>query len=111
MTKFCPSDFAGFSCSFSASARISIAPKDSFIHAEDFDFDITKLTAYLNEVSKNFKLFLKHLQWKYDYDVFFEAKEVEQNRICELCTKLNTYDKMKHYKSVSNYFNNNCAKN
>jgi hypothetical protein len=24
---------------------------------------------------------------------------------------LNTYDKMKHYKSVSNYFNNNCAKN
>jgi hypothetical protein len=88
-----------------------IAPKDSFIHAEDFDFDITKLTAYLNEVSKNFKLFLKHLQWKFDYDVFFEAKEVEQNRICELCTKLNTYDKMKHYKSVSNYFNNNCAKN
>ena len=88
-----------------------VAPKDSFIHAEDFDFDTLKLATYLNEVSKNFKLFLKHLQWKIEYDIFFEAKEVEQNRICELCTKLNTYDKMKQYKSVSNYFNNNCKKN
>lgn len=86
----------------------AVAPKNSFIHASDFDFDLDRLADYLNKVSSNFEWYFKYLNWKQDYEVFFEPKILEQNRICELCTKLNTFTSMEYYRRVSNFFNSGC---
>ncbi len=86
----------------------TIAPKDSFIHASDFDFDSKKLTAYLNKVSTDFDLYFKHLKWKHKYSALYRSRVLEQKRMCELCWKLNTYDSLEYYNSISSYFNNNC---
>ena len=56
----------------------SQAPKNSFIHASDFNYDTKKLTAYLNRVSAKFDVYFKHLKWKYKYNALYEKKVLEQ---------------------------------
>jgi hypothetical protein len=89
----------------------NIAPKDSFIHASDFNFNANKLADYLYKVSTDFKLYLKHLKWKLEYEAYYETEVLEQNRICELCYKLNTDNSISYYNSISSYYNTNCSKN
>ncbi len=88
-----------------------IAPPNSYIHAQDFDFDAEKLASYLNLVSDDFKYYTKHMAWRYDYDVVFSAKQCENRRLCELCTRLNSEKSNIYYNSVSSFFNDNCVIN
>lgn len=88
-----------------------IAPTDSFIHAQDFNYDVQKLSEYLKLVSNNFEYYFKHLRWKNDFDVTYTAKENEKRRLCELCTKLNLETSKIEYESVSNWFNRGCIYN
>jgi len=87
-----------------------ILPPDSFIHAEDFDFDPEKLAEHLKIVSTDFNVYLKYHAWKFDFDVVFSAQQAEKRRLCELCTKLNEETSSIYYKSIANWFNDGCRK-
>lgn len=87
------------------------APPNSFIHAEDFDYDPVKLATYLKRVASNFELYFKHLEWKFYTDVVYSQTQCETRRFCELCTKLNTERNVIYYEKVSEWFNNNCVVN
>lgn len=86
-------------------------PPNSFIHAQDFEYDPERLAVYLNQVSNNFDLYFSHLAWKNKYDIVYSAKQVERRRMCEFCTKLNTERSVIYYESVSQWFNNKCVIN
>lgn len=85
-----------------------VAPKNSFIHAEDFNYDVKKLAAYLNQVSNNYNLYYKHRKWNMYYQVVYKKNEIEQYRLCELCSKINSETSSMHYKSISNWYNQKC---
>jgi hypothetical protein len=87
------------------------APPDSFIHAQDFDFDPVKLANYLDSVSRDFNLYLKHQKWKYDFDIVYIGKQVENRRLCQLCTRLNEDTSRTYYESVFEWFNKFCIVN
>jgi hypothetical protein len=89
-----------------------IAPVDSFIHAQDFNFDIELLAKYLNNVSNNFDLYLKHTRWRLKYSILSKLEDLENERICDLCKKLNKdYLSTKtYYESVSSWFNQKCSR-
>ena len=86
-----------------------VAPKDSYIHAEDFNFDSKRLADYLDRVSNDFTLYSKYFMWKQDYDIAYSAKHAESRRMCELCTLLNTENANIYYTSVSKWFNRECS--
>ncbi len=87
-----------------------MAPKNSFIHASDFNYDTKKLGEYLKKVSNSFEFYYSYVKWKQHYSALFRAKELEQFRICELCYRLNTQKKKSYYSSVSNFFNDQCTR-
>ena len=66
-----------------------IAPVDSFIHAQDFNFDARLLAEYLQKVSNSFDLYLKHTKWRLNYDILYKSNDLENKRICDFCKKLN----------------------
>lgn len=86
-----------------------IAPPKSFIHLEDFDYDVKKLSNYLSLISNDFDSYMNHLEWKLNYDIIYTANMVEKRRICELCYNLNKESSYIYYKSVSKWFNNACS--
>lgn len=88
-----------------------IAPIDSFIHAQDFDYDAGKLGIYLKQVESDFDLYIKHHRWRLDYDVSYTQFMSEKRRMCEVCTKLNTETSSIFYKKVSTWFERNCEIN
>ena len=85
-----------------------IAPVDSFIHAQDFNFDARLLAEYLQKVSNSFDLYLKHTKWRLNYKSYFKGEDLEQKRFCQLCTKLNKESSLMYYESISSWFNNQC---
>lgn len=87
-----------------------IAPKGSFIHAEDFGYDPERLGDYLKSVASNIALYSKYFEWKRYFNPIFDALRCEQNRICELCHRLNTEKKHYYYDQVSSYFNDKCSR-
>jgi hypothetical protein len=89
----------------------SIAPKDSFIHAQDFNFDPKLLAAYLKKISSNFDLYSKYLTWKYSDDIAHSGNNCEVRRLCELCTRMNTETSQIYYKNAADWFNNACEIN
>ena len=88
-----------------------IAPKDSFIHAEDFNFNPQKLAAYMNRVSNDFNLYSKYLLWKFNDNIAHSSRNCEGRRLCELCTKLNEETSKIYYKNTAEWFNNDCKIN
>ncbi|CAF1017448.1 unnamed protein product [Brachionus calyciflorus] len=86
-------------------------PQNSFIHAQDFDYDPKKLADYLTYVSSDFEMYYSYLKWKLDYDVVFTGYQNEKRRLCELCTKLNTENSIIYYNKVSDFFNDQCIIN
>lgn len=86
-------------------------PPNSFIHAEDFDFDPVRLANHLIKVSNNFDLYYKYLEWKLNNSVTYSDPMVEKRRNCELCTKINTEKSVIYYESVSKWFNHMCFNN
>jgi len=88
-----------------------IAPPNSYIHAQDFDYDASKLANYLDLVSNTFEAYFNYQKWRLDYDISFANKQTEARRMCELCTKLNTETSRVYYKKVSQWFNSGCIRN
>lgn len=85
-----------------------VAPPDSFIHLEDFNYNVERLAEYLNTVSNNFNLYLTYFKWKHKFDVLYLSHEVEGYRLCEVCAKLNSETSSIYYKSISNWYNKKC---
>jgi hypothetical protein len=88
-----------------------LAPKDSFIHASDFDYNAEKLADYLDKVSSDFGAYVKHHMWRKEFEVVYSTKQSESRRLCQLCTKLNTETANIYYEKVSSWFNNFCIIN
>jgi hypothetical protein len=89
----------------------ALAPPDSFIHAQDFDFDAQRLAEYLKLVYSDFNLYLKYQMWRIKYDIAFIVQQTEKRRLCELCTKLNLESSSIYYTFISKWFNNDCIAN
>lgn len=89
-----------------------VAPIDSYIHAQDFNYDPLKLANYLSQVSSDFNLYLKHVKWRFKYEALYKLKDLEEQRLCELCTKLNVKpnENTFYYDSISNWFNSKCVR-
>lgn len=90
-----------------------IAPSNSFIHASDFDYDVVKLTNYLERVSSDFYMYRKYLEWKKETRVLYKAEDVEKFRLCELCEKMNKFKNLvynSYYENVSEWFNKQCVR-
>lgn len=88
-----------------------IAPLDSFIHAQDFNYDMKELAKYLKAVSSDFQLYKQHLLWRYNYNVVHSAKKCDSRRLCELCTRLNEETSTIYYEKIANWFNDQCVIN
>jgi hypothetical protein len=84
-----------------------VAPRESFIHAEDFDYDMKKLGNYLLKISSNFSLYLKYVKWKFEYAVLY--KNIGKYRVCEFCAKLNNERSTIYYDTVASWFNKKCS--
>ena len=80
-----------------------VAPVDSFIHAQDFDYDMEKLANYLLKISSNFRLYLKYVKWKFKYTALY--KNIGKYRICEFCAKINNEKSTIYYDKISKWFN------
>jgi glycoprotein 3-alpha-L-fucosyltransferase len=88
-----------------------VAPPNSFIHAQDFNFNAKLLAQYLVNVSSDFDLYFKHVEWRFKYDALYKINDLEGIRMCELCEKLNEGSSIdKYYKSVSAWFNQKCVR-
>ena len=85
-----------------------IAPPNSFIHAQDFDYDAKKLAQHLELVSNDFNIYLKYHLWRLDYESVYSSKMSEKRRLCELCTKLNTETSIVYYDKITSWFNSAC---
>lgn len=86
-----------------------IAPKNSFIHAQDFDYDVTKLANYMRLVSSDFELYFKYHLWRLSYEAVHTAQYTEKRRFCEFCTRLNTEKSTIYYDKISDWFNKKCS--
>lgn len=95
----------------SRSVYEQVAPENSFIHAEDFDFDATRLAAYLNSISTDFERYLFHHKWRLRQSVVHSAAMTEPRRLCQLCTRLNTDTSAIYYEKISQWFSNKCSSN
>ncbi|UJR37457.1 hypothetical protein I4U23_030160 [Adineta vaga] len=89
---------------------IRLAPKNSFIHIDDFDRDMTKLASYLNEIHSNLTLFSMFHQWRKHYEIIIDGKALERIRMCELCQRLSTLRKndMIYYKDIEQFYKDGC---
>jgi hypothetical protein len=88
-----------------------VAPQNSYIHAEDFDFDPKKIAVHLDRVARSFDLYFGYFKWKFELDVVYKGNTLEQMRMCELCYKLNTEKDEVYYSDVSAFFNGECVIN
>jgi hypothetical protein len=88
-----------------------LVPEDSFIHAQDFNYNPKLLAQYLDRVSNEKELYLKHLNWKFKFKLHFEGDTTDPNdfKICQLCTKLNQETKSIYYKSIASWHYHKCS--
>jgi hypothetical protein len=88
-----------------------LVPEDSFIHAQDFNYNPKLLAQYLNRVSNEKELYLKHLKWKFKFKLHFEGETTDPTdfKICQLCTKLNQETKSIYYKSIASWHYHKCS--
>ena len=84
-----------------------VAPPHSFIHVDDFQTD-EQLAQLLQSIGNNRNLFGKYHYWRRFYDVYFEAKNVEPFRFCELCYRLNTNKRRIWYERLNEWFLDQC---
>ncbi len=86
------------------------APKNSFLHINDFDNDMTKLANYIEEIHSNLTLFSLFHQWRKTSDIIIDAKGLERIRMCELCQRLIHLQKgqMTYYEDIHQFYTDNC---
>lgn len=85
-----------------------VAPKNSFIHAQDFDFNVARLAEYLHSIATDFDKYMFHQRWRLESNAVHSMLKSEQRRLCELCTKLNTETDLVYYERVSEWFQHQC---
>ncbi|CAF0723527.1 unnamed protein product [Brachionus calyciflorus] len=83
-------------------------PAKSFIHLEDYAFDVEKLGNHLRQIDNNFDIYYEHLKWTLNYNTYIEAKQAEPHRMCQMCKQLNTYKDRISYNKIVGFFNDNC---
>ncbi|CAF1270093.1 unnamed protein product [Adineta steineri] len=84
-----------------------IVPPQSFIHVDDYTSD-KDLADALNLIGKNRTLYGKYHAWRQYYDVYYEAKDVDPYRFCELCYRLNTNKQRIWYENINEWFLEKC---
>ena len=84
-----------------------IAPPNSFIHINDYKTD-AELAEALNLIATNRTLYGKYHSWRRYYDVYYEAKDVDPYRFCELCYRLNTNKQRIWYENINDWFLEKC---
>jgi len=84
-----------------------IAPPNSFIHVNDYATD-KDLAEALNLIGTNRSLYGKYHAWRRYYDVYYEAKDVDPYRFCELCYRLNTNKQRIWYENINEWFLEKC---
>jgi hypothetical protein len=87
-----------------------LVPEDSFIHAQDFNYNPKLLAQYLDRVSNEKELYLKHLNWKFIFKLHYVGDFTDTNdiKLCQLCTKLNQETKSIYYKSIASWYYHKC---
>ncbi|CAM4752293.1 unnamed protein product [Rotaria magnacalcarata] len=86
------------------------APKNSFLHIDDFDKDMSQLATHLEEVHSNLTLFSMYHKWRKNYEVIIDGKALERVRMCELCQRLMNVRKneMIYYKNLERFYTDKC---
>ena len=84
-----------------------IAPPHSFIHVDDYASN-TELVNELNIIQSNRTAYGKYHAWRRYYDVYYEAKDLDPYRFCELCYRLNSNRQRIWYDNVNDWFLENC---
>ncbi|CAF0958584.1 unnamed protein product [Rotaria sordida] len=84
-----------------------IAPPNSFIHVNDYSSD-EELSKALNLIGTNRTLYGKYHVWRRYYDVYYQAKDVDPYRFCELCYRLNTNKQRIWYENINDWFLEKC---
>ena len=84
-----------------------VAPPNSFIHLDDFQ-SIKDLAQTLQMIATDRNLFAKYHSWRRFYDVYYEAKDLDPYRFCELCYRLNNNRKRIWYENLNEWFLENC---
>jgi hypothetical protein len=87
------------------------APRNSFIHLQDFGYDHARLAEHLKRVDTDFNLYLSYHEWRMEREVAYSGRLTERRRFCEMCTKLNTETSTIYYNKVSDWYNQNCIVN
>ncbi len=86
---------------------IRLAPPHSFIHVDDYISE-DELAETLNSIATNKNLYQKYHYWRRFYDVYYEGKDVEPYRFCELCYRLNTNKQRIWYENLNDWFLDKC---
>ena len=84
------------------------APLNSYIHVEDFDYDVKKLSEYLKKIETNFNIYIKYFEWHETNEIIVDEISLNENIECEICEKLNEQDSEIYYTSVSKWFQDGC---
>lgn len=85
-----------------------IAPKNSYIHVEDFNYDYNKLSEHLTILSNNYTLYLNYFKWKFYLATVSDQIHSEKRLMCELCYRLNNETSSIYYESINKWYNNDC---
>ncbi|CAF0756409.1 unnamed protein product [Adineta steineri] len=86
---------------------VRIAPPNSFIHIDDYSSD-DKLAKTLYSIATNRSLYEKYHYWRRYYDIYYEAKDLEPYRFCEICCRLNTNKQRIWYENINDWFLEKC---
>jgi hypothetical protein len=84
------------------------APLNSYIHVEDFDHDVGKLSDYLKKLEKHFDLYVEYFKWKKSTEIVIDNIDINEKIECEICQKLNEQESEIYYSSVSKWFKDGC---
>ena len=84
-----------------------VAPPNSFIHVSDYQSN-EDLAAKLKSIGTNRKLYGLYHAWRRYYDVYYQAKDLDPYRFCELCYRLNTDHQRIWYENINDWFLENC---
>ena len=63
-------------------------PESAFIHIEQFR-SAAALAGHLKRIGNDYNLYRQYFQWLKPYEIFYDIKELEPIRMCELCMRLN----------------------
>jgi hypothetical protein len=84
------------------------APKNSFIHVEDFNFNSDNLGDFLKKISDDFLLYLNYFKWKFYVSTISDKINIEKRLMCEFCFKLNNEKSSIYYDSLLKWYHKDC---